>query len=843
VPHGPLLKRPFLRWPLPGLLVASLLMTAGCSVGEFLGAYFNTYYNASRAFSEAEVELLNAQDPKLADKVYLAPYVVPAGAKTKFTSVIEKCSKLLQYHPESNFVDDALMMIGKSYYYQNENQSAERKFRELIDGQPESDLVPEAKLLLANTQYRAGDREGAQATARTIVGAPEDQYQPVIRSRAALLLAAIEVDAKNFQGALEQYSTAAKYADSREDRYAALMRVAEMNLQLNNPLKAGETYSAAEGEATDYLTEYRAKLGRARMLALVGDHDEALTQLEDLLGNTNNKDMFGEIDFEIGNTYRLMDDTVRAVDHFRYVDTAYARTEFSARALYELGLLYEKKLLLYDSARVAYNKGRGVAGQAPVAALLIQRSDALNRYASLRTDIARNESLRVAILFPPDTASYGMAAHDSSAADSLAPRHGIGREDSLRLSDRTASDSTLVTPDSTLAASDSTLAASDSTLARPDSTLAAFDSTLAVSDSTVPPPDETVPPRDSAQMQAWSSAPDSVRAGADSLAQLVRTGMPDSTGADSSRAAKPRWTPVAIPLDTVESRLALGESELGALFFNALEVNDSSAYWFHRLLNDHPASPYVPRALYTLAQIARQDSLPAVADSLYTVLAERYATTEFGGTARKFLGYADLQDSSDGSDDLYRAAAELLERGKPEEAATSFSDLVRRHPASPLAGKAEYAAGWIYEQIIAVPESALVHYRAVAERYPSTPYALSVRPKLDAFDQHVREQAAAAKAVSDSIARESARLADTTAVVDTSRVTPQPVTPPEPPPDIKIEPADSTMVPELPPEVVPDTTGTEGVDTPPPGPDEKEEGGDPPPPEQSALRLPEQPPQ
>ncbi len=100
-------------------------------IGDFVGAYFNTYYNAQKAFREAEDEVWNQPDLKVqgAGKNYLAVFNVSQNTRTKFSSVIEKCSKLLEYHPESNLVDDALMMIGKSYFYQNDLSACRTKIQ------------------------------------------------------------------------------------------------------------------------------------------------------------------------------------------------------------------------------------------------------------------------------------------------------------------------------------------------------------------------------------------------------------------------------------------------------------------------------------------------------------------------------------------------------------------------------------------------------------------------------------------------------------------------------------------------------------------------------------------
>ena len=94
---------------------------------------------------------------------------IGTGTRTKFTTVIEKCSKLLQYHPESDLVDDALLMIGRSYYFQAEYQQAERKCRELIDGYPESALVPETQVLLSYALYKSRDTVAAEELAMKIL--------------------------------------------------------------------------------------------------------------------------------------------------------------------------------------------------------------------------------------------------------------------------------------------------------------------------------------------------------------------------------------------------------------------------------------------------------------------------------------------------------------------------------------------------------------------------------------------------------------------------------------------------------------------------------------------------
>ncbi len=447
-----LLTRSFV---VPVLIVFSLFLD-GCSVGEYLGAYFNTYYNAQRDFTEAETELLSQQDPKKAEKAYLAPYTVPAAAKTKFTSVIEKCSKLLQYHSESSLVDEALLMIGKSYYYQNDLQQAERKFRELTDQFPEGDLFLEGKLLLANTLYRSSSLTDAQSLANELLDVAIQKNEDDIAFNAAMLLATIELDARNLIAAREKYQAAADHAPSNKDRFTALMKVAELSTTLGEFAPAEKAYRDASDASTTYLEDYYAKIGLARTQSRLGLYEESLDLMDDLLGNNNHREHFGEVEFEVANVYREMNDIEAAIDQYRYVDTTYARTEYSAKSYYELGLLYEKDLLQYDSARVAYGKGKTEAPQAAVTPLLAERSGYMDRYASLHSELVKNDSLKHLILFPPvQTDTHSVRGH---ASDSLMAMN----QDSARQG--TTVDSTLAIVADSLGhnVGDSTLAGTDS---------------------------------------------------------------------------------------------------------------------------------------------------------------------------------------------------------------------------------------------------------------------------------------------------------------------------------------------------------------------------------------------
>lgn len=651
--HLPLATRLRVRtlpsFPVVLLLVLSIVLGGGCGVGDFVGAYFNTYYNAQKLFSEAEEEVLTQQrDPRtVGQKVFLPPFVVSPSAKTKFTSVIEKCSKLLQYHPGSNLVDDALMLIGKSYYYQNDNPKAERKFVELVETFPQSDLVLEARVLLAYSYYRMDDKVKSGAAANELLEAAEEAGEREYSAKASLLLGQLEVERENIEQAKAHYQNVAQVSGEAEQRARAFMSVGDLSFNSGDYAQALKSYRSAEDASSDYLAEYRARIAQGRSLSKLGEYEEALDLLDDLRSNSNFREFYGEIDFESGNTYRDMGETDEAVHQYIFVDTTYARTEVSAKSHYELGLLYETKLFLYDSARVTYNKGRNEFPQSDVTALIVARAEYMNKYRNYTTEIGRLDSIRRFILYPPpDTAMVGP---DSTQADSL-------------------------------------------------------------------------------------------------LAS-------DFEGRDSAKVNLPRIPPP--PLDTVEAQLANNITELAVLFQSTIGVPDSAEKWYRRLLIDHPRSKGTPLALFTLAQIAAQDSARprSVSDSLYREIIDRYPETEFAAEARKRLGLPEVMTTRDRVEAAYLKAEQLLQGGKPKEAIAEFHAIVDRYPESSVASKAQFAVGWIYERVSSQPDSAIKTYRRLVESYPNSQYASLVKPMLAEVDMYE-------KAMQDSAARDSARRSE-----------------------------------------------------------------------------------
>ncbi|MBD3332047.1 hypothetical protein GF356_04295, partial [candidate division GN15 bacterium] len=88
-------------------LIACSLLVSGC-------VYYNTFYNARTAFDEAE------------DLRKDSPPDQPRIDQNNYRRAIEKSQKVVENHPNSKWYDDAVWIIGVSYFHLEEYSKAER---------------------------------------------------------------------------------------------------------------------------------------------------------------------------------------------------------------------------------------------------------------------------------------------------------------------------------------------------------------------------------------------------------------------------------------------------------------------------------------------------------------------------------------------------------------------------------------------------------------------------------------------------------------------------------------------------------------------------------------------
>jgi tetratricopeptide (TPR) repeat protein len=410
-------------------------------------SYFNAYYNAKTLFDEAEAEVLAAQSAMKskpaasfapssgypgasaypgtqgypgapgspgtqgfpgaqgfpssqgfpttpAPQTYQSP--VPqqtsSSSKQKFAAVIDKCSNILSFYPKSSVVDDALFLIGKSYFYQDEYVRAERKFSELIVQDPNGPLSHTSQLWLLKTLQRLLRFDDANRVGSELVDASTKAEETEIEGEALELLGDIAVAQKKPEAALEFYTRAVAASGNGPIKSTAQAKIGDVYVSGEQYDKAAPAYAEVSKYSPDPYGLYSSQLQAAIAYRKIGQYDTAVEILRALESDYRFMDFWSTIRLELAETFAANHKLDEAADLYRLVDTTYARTEQGARAAFDLGRLLQLQRGDYANAKTAYS--HATVGGPQVLTQEAQRlTTALDKYFRLSGDFMRMDSI------------------------------------------------------------------------------------------------------------------------------------------------------------------------------------------------------------------------------------------------------------------------------------------------------------------------------------------------------------------------------------------------------------------------------------------------------------------
>jgi TolA-binding protein len=643
------------RLGLAGLLACLLSIGfSGCSVFSTVGgwfserygdtvAYFNAYYNAKRLFDEAEAEILGTTlSARGKGQVIPQTGQIPSTARQKLNQVIDKCSNILSFYPKSGVVDDALFLIGKSYYYEGEYVRAERKFSELLAQFPSGALALQAQLWFLKTLERLNSFDDAMNAGESLAHDAKEAGEPNIAAEADTILASLLMSHDRPAQAIEQYANAVAVSKDGKMQAAAQSRIGDVYFSLQDYDKADSAYLKVQEFSPDPYVLYYSQLQAALTYRLRRKYDSAIVLFQNMMRDYRLQDYLGTIRLELGNTLTEMGRTWEAADEYRYLDTAFVRTEIGAKAAFELGRLLELDFGDFQNAKVAFSHAAANT-TSPTAPEAIRRLTALNRYFQLHGEFAKADSVHHALDIDSlwlEKVSIGT----KPLMDSLAPHH-----DSLRSVD-------------------------------------ANKAIAAIIDSTRRP-----------------ELADSAEAKHDTSIFIIHKPSGDS-------------------LIVVLASCSYG---LGEVFYSELEIPDSAYCWFDQALKLRVDSTKAPGALFVLAQIAGADSGKKYGSDkpIYERLLKEFPKSSYAEQARIALGYPPTPVVSDPAKEIFAQAESLIDSAQYQLALDTLRTIVDRYPKSPLAAKSTYTMGWLYENCLSKPDSALSQYKQVVELYGTTAYA------------------------------------------------------------------------------------------------------------------------
>lgn len=753
------------------ILFLLIFILSSCSVWENFTTYFNLYFNTSTLFEEAETEIITQKRDLFSND----PLVVPGNAKNGLVKVVEKCSKLLQFNPNSAYVDEALIMLGKAFYYQSNYQKSKRKFEEFLAINLDDDeRNTEANLWIAKCDFAMKNNSSALNRMEEVrTKAVDEDYEAIIRE-SYIEEIKFRLREENLNAAISLANQFAEIYDDSKTRAEVYYELGRLYQQIGETENAISAYEKVFDNSPDFDLEISATIKYANALRDAGQFEKALEVFEDIRSQDKFQASFNEIDLEIGITEARLKQYQQALDQFRMVDSTYKSTPFAAAANYEIAELYRYNFMKYDSAQYFY--ARSVAGNPPKEYVEKARSNSqlFQKYGKLRKDINKFDRqlfyTQNPEIFVKDSAAY---LEDSLRIlnDFLAKKE---LEDIWKSVDNSIS---LPVPDKDL---DTAVVKHKIIIA---DSLRKVDSLIQI--GLYDPPD-SIGLRQKIQNDLINKFVSDSLSRLDSLVKIGRYNPQDTVGlrvklkntlvekskggqnpkdATQTKLAQLLKNPTQVRLDTVKFKknpplklkisvdsaktvLAKTSLELGNLFLAELNVPDSAYYIYKTILEKYPAPAYYPTTLYALGSYYLTVENKPKADSLFRFIYDNYKDKSIVNAAASKLDLPLIDLSFDPAKDQYASAEDLMLTGDYHQSINRFYNIYKTYPKSPIAPQALYTTGWILENDLFMYDSAAVVYDTLVTKYPTSAYVKNVTKKLTIYKQ---EKARIQKAVQDSL--------------------------------------------------------------------------------------------
>ncbi len=309
---------------------ALILLTSAC---VFFGcAYYNTFYNARKAFKEGERIRLSQQTPDGG---------LPPQAIVSYELAIENAGLVLRDHAGSSLVDDALVLIGDALAIQGRHEQAVKRYQQVLRLFPDSEFTGHCVFSLGLNLLNASDSTRAdELLDRFVREYPDSDRIPeafMLRGKISFGGARYEEAVLRFQDMLELHSSHDMKAEAR-------YYIARSKLELGLYADAREHLEQAIEQARSIRLRFQASFMLGESMRREGGIADALEVFESLLDLRAYRDYHPEVMLAMAACLAELDRHEAAVSRYESVISLYetdrGHAEEVSRAMFELGELY-----------------------------------------------------------------------------------------------------------------------------------------------------------------------------------------------------------------------------------------------------------------------------------------------------------------------------------------------------------------------------------------------------------------------------------------------------------------------------------------------------------------------
>ena len=658
---------------------------------ESFSTYFNKFYTANEDYNEALKEFKATVIASFNRRIDSLNVIPPVQQSTvdKFTKVIERCSKVIQYNKNTKYVDDAVLLIGLSYFYSNDFIQAERKFYEFLSKLSKSEIADEAILYLGMTKLRLRRYADAEMILKTLL---QTTTKKDIKAQVLQQLAIYSISLRNISDAQNYLIQSIDITDDSEIKAERQYLLAKV-YTIYNKKEAPKLYEAAYKNTSNFDFEFYARLNEAKAYNEIRDYAKSSEILKKMDKKYIDYPEFKQyVELELANTDFYENRFKEAKARYFDIIVKNPGTKAAAESYYELGVYYEYTVKDYLKALISYKKANETSNAIDYAELCKKKTDALDRYFTLQAVLHDTTKIEIPGEEPElqkYKEDYDKEFKDKFKINTDPPKGGEHGKSGGYSSRDTIPDN--------------------------DSLMKAFEKIL----------EEKNKGKENIEPENKGITKDSITVPKDSIITGKR---------DTSNVPPPPVVNLDSLRDLKENQKLNAYFELSEIFYYNLNRQDSAIMYINKIINEYSSSGMVSKALFYLGAIYKSAGDTAKANEYFRDIVERFPNSIYANESRRNLGLETVIQNYDAADSLITIADKLLISNNKEKITSVIYEAITNYPGSPLMPKAYYTLGWLYEYVKPDKDSAMKYYAIVLNNYPQTEFATAIKSKYEFYE-------------------------------------------------------------------------------------------------------------
>ena len=701
-------------------LILLLLIVSGCKKTSFLGkrydnftAYYNKFYNAKKLYRTGVETIERSAQTEIDRNQYLSVFVTPdrVSSQQNFNDAIIKCADVLRENAGSKWVDDALILIGKSYFYLQNYVGAEQKFVEVMSLGGE--LEDEARFWLGRTYLASGSLNRAKEHLDVSLNREglSSSWEPMLR----MVLGELYVKQEAWAEAAAEFERGLQRIKDKELAARTQFLLAQVYETIGQYESAIQAFERVERYKPEYPMVYASNISVIRLEMDHGDTEEAFRLLRSMERDDKNFDNRAELGYFKGRLFRAMGNIDLAFDTYDDLlyndDPTLNISKVRGHIHYGLGELIRDEYVdfpyaaaHFDTAKTSLRTlSRATTGArqeqfAPEAITDSEtQAEVLGSFATVFDEIAEFDSLLW--LGDMDQESFDEFILDlrkQLGKEMAEQQRELARQEAENRFRNSANQRNSLPNGKVIPIKDTSKPSNEQGFLFHQDRIRVQEgkqSFLVLWGSRPLVPNwRRLEAIQSATIDG-TQADENIIASVDlSNVEISEDFLPEVDYADVPRDAESRAY--------MEAERALVRYELGNVLFLSMERPDSAASWYRMVIDETGSLPVAQRAYYALAEVQRALGDQNSAERLYREVLDLYPDSDFANQVRERLGLAqqvvEVSDSTALAEAAYREAYKIWQRQDYEQAVKDMVMIAANYSVPEMTPRALLATGTIY---------------------------------------------------------------------------------------------------------------------------------------------------